>query len=294
MTTGEDREMFEEIVGGFAAGTIIPYLGPGVFQTHTGFPVGPAALADWLCHKIAVPGRIRGNLTAVAQYIENFKHRKTLTHLTNEAFTPETAPAPAHRLLSALPCLPLVVDTWYDGTTARALMDSGEQGRTVCQIAGVSRSEHPNDWVRYTGCGDSPEAAEMADTVLYKPHGSVHPEPNFLISDADYVEVLTEIDIQTPIPPVVQRLRTERHFLFLGCRFNQQLDRIFARQIMKRSSDRHWAIFDEETTKKEARFLAVQHIAPIRVGLREFIEELTSRLAVVSKATEEPVPCKSA
>ncbi|MEW6682493.1 MAG: SIR2 family protein [Nitrospirota bacterium] len=290
MTTGRDRDMFEEIAAGLVEGTIIPYLGPGVFQTQAGVPVGPSELADWLCHKIAVPGRIRGNLTAVAQYIENFKHRKTLTHLMNEAFTPETVPAPAHRLLSALPRLRLVVDTWYDGTTALALMGSGEQGRTVCQITGVSRSEHPNDWVRYAGGGASIEAA---DTVLYKPHGSVYPEPNFLVSDADYVEVLTEIDIQTPIPPVVQRLRTGSHFLFLGCRFNQQLDRIFARQIMKRSSDRHWAVLDGELSKKEAQFLAVQGILPIRKELQEFIGELAGRWPVVSHTGGETVSCKS-
>jgi hypothetical protein len=46
---------------------------------------------------------------------------------------------------------------------------------------------------------------------------------NFLVSDSDYVEVLTEIDIQTPIPAVVQQRRTGRNFLFLGCRFSNQL-----------------------------------------------------------------------
>jgi hypothetical protein len=59
---------------------------------------------------------------------------------------------------------------------------------------------------------------------------------------SDFVEVLTEIDIQTPIPKVVQRLHTVRPFLFLSCRFQSQLERTFARQIMKRSSDTHWAV----------------------------------------------------
>ncbi len=58
------------------------------------------------------------------------------------------------------------------------------------------------------------------DTILYKPHGSIAPAKNFLITDADYVEVLTEIDIQTPIPDEVKARRTGRNFLFLGCRFN--------------------------------------------------------------------------
>lgn len=51
----------------------------------------------------------------------------------------------------------------------------------------------------------------------------IDPVRNFLVSDSDYVEVLTEIDIQTPIPAVVQQRRTGRNFLFLGCRFSNQL-----------------------------------------------------------------------
>lgn len=292
MTTGTDQGVIEEITAALSEGTVIPYLGPGIFQSGAGFPANSKELVDWLCDKISVPGRMRNNLTAVGQYIENFKHRKTLTRLAEEAFTCKgdrpVALTPVHRFLAALPRLPLVVDTWYDGTMARTFSDPAGRARNLCQVSGVSRSEHPNEWVRYAG--PSPEEAH---TVLYKPYGSVVPEPNFLISDADYVEVLTEIDIQTPIPPVVQRLRTGRRFLFLGCRFNQQLDRIFARQIMKRSSDRHWVVLDEETTPKEARFLAAQNIMPIRMSLKEFIGELTNRLAVVSKAAEETVPCKS-
>ncbi len=285
---GRDQGVFEEIASGLVEGTIVPYLGPGLFPSSAGFPVGPKELADWLSHRVSVPSRLRGNLTAVAQYIENFKHRKTLTRLMQGAFTPETSPTPLHRFLAALPHLPLVVDTWYDGTMAKALFDLDERRRTFCQVTGISHSEHPAEWFRYSGDEESPESAE---TVLYKPHGSVAPEPTFLVSDADYVEVLTEIDIQTPIPPVVQRLRTERGFLFLGCRFNQQLDRIFARQIMKRSSDRHWAVLDKEPTPKEARFLAEQKIVRIKTGLGTCIEKLTRQLAL--RPAKEAVTCRS-
>jgi hypothetical protein len=247
-----------------------------------------------LSARVSTPARIRGNATAVAQYIENFKHRKTLTRLMEEAFAPKASPTPVHRFLAALPHLPLVVDTWYDGTLAGAFSDTCRQGRAFGHLSGVSRSEQPNQWFRCTGHGEDPEAAE--GTILYKPHGGVDPEPHFLVSDSDYVEVLTEIDIQTPIPPVVQRLRTGRHFLFLGCRFHQQLDRIFARQIMKRSSERHWAVFDPdgELTKKEARFLEIQHIVPVWASAELLIEELTSVIAATAQFAKEETPCRSA
>jgi len=274
----------EEIGKAVTEGHVIPYLGPGLFRGREGvpFPIDSRGLADWLSARVSIPGRIRGNATAVAQYIENFKHRKTLTRLMEEAFAPKASPTPVHRFLAALPHLPLVVDTWYDGTLAGALSDTCRQGRAFGHLSGVSRSEHPNQWFRYTGRCDDPEAAE--GTILYKPHGGVDPEPHFLVSDSDYVEVLTEIDIQTPIPPVVQRLRTGRHFLFLGCRFHQQLDRIFARQIMKRSSERHWVVFDPDgkLSKKEARFLEVQLIVPVWVNPDLLIEGLPSLMAATA------------
>ena len=94
------------------------------------------------------------------------------------------------------------------------------------------------------------------------------------MSDSDFVEVLTEIDIQTPIPLPVQELRKDRSFLFLGCRFADQLQRSFARQIMKRSSERHWAILPETPTRNEARFLEEQGITRIEAPLSDFVATL--------------------
>jgi hypothetical protein len=110
--------------------------------------------------------------------------------------------------------------------------------------------------------------------MLYQPLGSVWPARNYLVSDSDFVEVLTEIDIQTPIPEAVQQLRRDRSFLFLGCRFSTQLERMFARQIMKRSSEKHWAVLPEEPTRNEARFLAQYNIERLAMPLPEFVAAL--------------------
>jgi hypothetical protein len=88
--------------------------------------------------------------------------------------------------------------------------------------------------------------------------------------------VLTEIDIQTPIPPRVQALRENAHFLFLGCRFDNQLSRAYARQIMKRSASTHWALIEGTLTRMETRFLQEQGIMRIAMGLPEFLLRLQS------------------
>jgi hypothetical protein len=147
-------------------------------------------------------------------------------------------------------------------------------------VQGITRAGIGEDrWYRFydaAGIETDRAAAEGWTTLLYKPHGSIAPARNFLISDADYVEVLTEIDIQTPIPDAVRDRRTERSFVFIGCRFNDQLLRTYARQITKRSVSLHYAIVEPETlTRNELRFLLEQGLTPIAVPLVQAAEILT-------------------
>src|SRR3954469_10498004 len=117
----------------------------------------------------------------------------------------------------------------------------------------------------------TPRRPMPGGTVLYKPMGAVTPAGNYLISDSDYVEVLTEINIQSPIPAAVQNLRAGRNFLFLGCRFDGEVGRTFARQIIKRSSDKHWAVISGELTKNEQKFMQTYNITHVDISLSEAV-----------------------
>lgn len=263
----------DDVFAGLAHGQVIPYLGPGLFAATPGseaLPGSPAQLVQRLLAKASVPHKIRNNLTAAAQFIENFKHRKTVVQAMTEAFTADVAPGALHRYFAGMPQLPVIVSTWYDDLLMKAFAARSDWGT----VQGVSQSEHFGTWVRYYDKNGTPVEETGAGnwaTLLYQPLGSIAPAANFLVSDTDFVEVLTEIDIQTPIPALVQERRRDRHFLFLGCRFATQLDRMFARQIMKRSSDKHWALLQGELTRNEARFLAEQNIQRIDMSLAELL-----------------------
>ncbi|MFZ3088187.1 MAG: SIR2 family protein, partial [Methylotenera sp.] len=179
-----------------------------------------------------------------------------------------------HQYLAGLSKKPLlIVDTWYDDAMSKALSGHSNWG----QIQGVSQSEHFGQWVNYFDAAGNETEASEADAwsvVLYKPLGSIVPAKNFIVSDSDFVEVLTEIDIQTPIPPRVQELRTGANFLFMGCRFDHQLTRTYARQVMKRSSSKHWAVIEGPLTRMEQKFIAEQNITRIDMPLAQFAEWL--------------------
>jgi hypothetical protein len=285
--------MSADLSSAFACGEVIPYLGPGVLtlREDTGaLPSSPEELVKIFTSGVTVPHKIRNNLTAAAQYMENFKHRKTLVAAMNKAFSVATPPTSLHHWLAAQQQLPLLVSVWYDDLPQKAFAGRDNWGI----VQGVSQAEHFGEWVHYfrpdgtrvpgkervqDGSGakapaDAPEETLSWSTLLYQPLGSVAPASNYVVSDSDYVEVLTEIDIQTPIPEAVQTVRKGRHFLFLGCRFATQLERSFARQIMKRSSDRHWAVVHGPLTRNEEKFLREQNITRIDAPLLQFVSEL--------------------
>jgi hypothetical protein len=267
------ESMLADIVGRLRAGHVIPYLGPGLAEmSKPDVPMTPEALAAFFGTKVALPRRAKGNAWASAQHIESNKHRATVTALMAQAFGPAVAPTPLHQHLASLP-LPLIVDTWYDGAMRAALAGRSNWG----EVQGITRAGIGEDrWYRfYDATGHEVDRAEAPSwtTVLYKPHGSIAPAKNFLISDADYVEVLTEIDIQTPIPDIIKERRTGRSFLFIGCRFHDQLLRTYARQITKRSADAHYAIVEPEAlSKNELRFLVSQGLTPLAIPLQRAAE----------------------
>ncbi|MGO9006028.1 MAG: SIR2 family NAD-dependent protein deacylase [Beijerinckiaceae bacterium] len=290
-----DTAILDDIASGLAAGRVVPYLGPALLElagNDTHLPASPETLVGRLTAKASVPHKIRNNLTGAAQFIENFKHRKSVVAAMSDAFGEGAAPTPLHAYLAALPNLPLLVHAWYDDLPQRAF--AGRTGWGLVQ--GVSQSEHWGAWVHYFrpdgsciphaqrqedvqngahGQATAPDEALAWSTMIYQPIGSVAPAANYIVSDSDYVEVLTEIDIQTPIPEPVQNLRVGRNFLFLGCRFVNQLERQFARQIIKRSSDHHWAVLPGEPTRNERRFLEDYGIKRIDMPLNAFVEALT-------------------
>jgi hypothetical protein len=265
------------LISALSKGAVVPYLGPRTLELTPDYavPGTPEALATCLTSKASVPHRIRQRLTQSAQFIENFKHRKTLVNLMNSAFSASPVPSMLHRALARFGPR-LIVDTWYDNAMVAALAGRRDWG----MVQGLSQSEHFGTWTAwYDSAGTFvPDPDPAWRTILYKPLGGEAPAGNYLVSDSDYVEVLTEIDIQTPIPAEVQTLRSGSHFLFLGCRFNDQLPRTFARQIIKRSSARHWAVLPDEPTRMEARFLEEQGIERIPASLAAFADSFCAVL----------------
>ncbi|BBC02603.1 MULTISPECIES: SIR2 family NAD-dependent protein deacylase [Bradyrhizobium] len=269
------KAILADVAAGLRAASIVPYIGPGLAElSRPDVPTTPEALSAFFASKVALPRRAKSNAWAAAQHIEINKHRSTVTALMAQAFARPVEPTALHDHLASL-SLPVIVDTWYDGAMRGALDKRDGWG----EVQGITRASiGENRWYRfYDSIGQEVDGV-VADgwaTVLYKPHGGVQPAKNFLISDADYVEVLTEVDIQTPIPDIIKERRIGQSFLFIGCRFNDQLLRSYARQIIKRTAKTHYAIVDlDALSRNELRFLREQGLTPLAIGLPRAVEIL--------------------
>jgi len=269
------KAILADVAAGLRAASIVPYIGPGLAElSRPDVPTTPEALSAFFASKVALPRRAKSNAWAAAQHIEINKHRSTVTALMAQAFARPVEPTALHDHLASL-SLPIIVDVWYDGAMRGALDKRDGWG----EVQGITRASiGENRWYRfYDSIGQEVDGV-VADgwaTVLYKPHGGVQPAKNFLISDADYVEVLTEVDIQTPIPDIIKERRIGQSFLFIGCRFNDQLLRSYARQIIKRTAKTHYAIVDlDALSRNELRFLREQGLTPLAIGLPRAVEIL--------------------
>lgn len=75
----------------------------------------------------------------------------------------------------------------------------------------------------------------------------------------------------------MQQRRTGRGILFLGCRFDDQMLRTYARQIMKRSGGPHFAVVDRAVmTHNELKMFEEQEIRLLDMSLPAFAEALLS------------------
>jgi hypothetical protein len=285
--TAQPHEIVADLGRRIAAGQLVPFLGPDVLTlTAEPWPVptGARELSQRLSKRVAVPGRIRNNMWHTAQYIETFRHRMTLDKLMLEIFKPVPEPSLLHRWLAGRTQLPLIIDTWYDGTMAQALADIRSDWALM---QGTSKARRTGDapWYRaYAPDGTelAYDEAAKAGTILYKPHGAAQPAGDVLASDADYVEVLTDIDIQTPIPDTVKLRRADMGFVFIGCRFYDQILRTFARCLTKHSKGPRYAIVPvDELSPNEKKFMENENITPISMPLAQAAEVLAATAPVL-------------
>jgi hypothetical protein len=257
-----DRQLHARIIPGLQDGSIVPYLGPGVLADVVSTASGEAIPATSEQLILALNGgkpmapKLMYEFPRAAMNIELKRGRTAITRFLDTTYGNTVWSRSAlHDWLQAIHP-PYVIDINRD----TQLLDS-YAGIPHLLILGCARitgnayrfNLYAFDGQSYTAI--TPEQADTALPILFKPMGAPRPEPSYIASDADYVDFITELMGGFAVPSFVKTYRRDKRYLLLGLRLNRDTERmVLSDLIFGAARPTGWALI-EGPTDKERRFL---------------------------------------
>ena len=286
--------VFNEIIDGINSGQVIPYLGPGVLQGATNKATGEAipADSDSLIYAMndgkPMAPKLMYEFPRAAMNLELKRGRSFINKFLSKLYGEnQWSRAPFHDYIAKIKPH-YVIDINRDTQLQESYRDIPHT-----LIVGVSRIAYDYRFkiYQYDGCSYGEVEQEQVDPnrpILFKPMGTPFPEPNFIASDADYVDYITELMGGFAIPSFLKEYRKDKQYVFLGMRMKRDTERMVLSDItFGASTPRGWALIPEPTAK-EQRFCEKQNITVIDADWSDLfrsdsqiLQESESELATV-------------
>ncbi|MEN8726877.1 MAG: hypothetical protein ABF276_02830 [Sulfurovum sp.] len=276
MTTTPTSTTIETIKKELRNQTTIPYFGLGIFEGTTtkegeGMPYDSDSMILMMNNGRPMSERLMFEYSRAAMHLEERRGVEYLTQLMNHIYTKDYEATPLHKaILDMLPRY--IIDTNRDPKLQELLAFEPH-----CLILGKSRITMEKDRfelyeydVENKKYFEVEEAAlDDAKKILFKPMGSTLPEPTFVISDADYVDWLTEAMGGFAMPPTIKSYRKAKKYLFLGTSFDRDTDRMVANELTM-YLEGGYVITDKVLSKKEKKFIDKHNLEVLEMSLEDF------------------------
>ncbi len=268
---------FSKLLAGVGTGDIVPYLGPGALLGSTNAKGEPIpADSDSLIYAMnngqPMAPRLMYEFPRAAMNQELKRGRKFVnTFLTKLYGETEWSRAPLHDWLASVKPA-CVVDVNRD----TQLQDTyvGVPHTLITGISRVGGTDYRFKIFHYDGSAYTETTQEEVDAslpIIFKPLGTPRPESNFIASDADYVDYITELMGGFAIPSFLKESRPGKQYLFLGLRLTRDSERMIMSDITYASGNpRGWALITEPTDK-ERRFCKRMTIEIIEAEVQDFL-----------------------
>lgn len=262
MSTPFETPAFETLFQALDAGTLVPYLGPGALAGVINPATGQAMPADSHSLILAMNNgqpmapKLMYEFPRAAMNVELKRGRSTLTKFLDRTYRDTAWSTSVLHTWLAGRNLPYVVDANRDTFLQQAYAQ-----RPHVLIQGVARmvgNAYRFVLFQHDGAAYKAVDTETVDAslpVLFKPVGTPLPVPNYVASDADYVDYITELMGGFAIPPFLKRRRQGLRYLLLGLRLNRDTERMLLADIIHGADQpAGWALIPQ-ATDKEKRFL---------------------------------------
>ncbi|MGE5471299.1 MAG: SIR2 family protein [Bacteroidota bacterium] len=252
-------ELREKLLAGLRDGSIVPYLGPGVLADVKNAATGEPIPADSDSLIMAMNGgkpmapKLMYEFPRAAMNVELKRGRSAVTKFLTRTYgeTAWTRGAFHDWLKDIAP--PYVIDINRD----TQLQDSyaGVPHNLVVGIARIGGTDFRYKLYFWDGVAyQKSEGINPALPILFKPMGTPLPEANYIASDADYVDFITELMGGFSIPPAVKELRKGKRYLLIGLRLNRDTERMVMSDFIYGAAEPAGWVFIAEPTDKEKRF----------------------------------------
>lgn len=287
--------IFPELIAGLKDGSIVPYLGAGALKgsTHkqTGAPIPADSDSLILAMNNGQPmaPKLMYEFPRAAMNQELKKGRSFLTRFLNDTYANDDwSRAPMHDWLAAIRPH-YVIDINRDTQLQQSYADAPHTLIVgVARIAGTDYRFRIYQWDGSAYNEIEQEAVDESLPVLFKPMGSPNPEANFIASDADYVDYITELMGGFAIPAFLKKQRLGKQYLFVGLRMNRDTERMVLSDIIYGGgSPKGWALI-KDANDKEKRFADKMGITIVDADVTDLLE---SEAALAVEAEQAVAGC---
>ncbi len=115
--------------------------------------------------------------------------------------------------------------------------------------------------------------------ILFKPMGTPRPQSNYVASDADYVDYITELMGGFAIPDFLKDYRQGKKYLLLGLAINRDSERMVMSDIVYGAGDSKGWFMRKNPTDKEKRFADRIGFELIEADCQDLLELMQTRKA---------------
>jgi len=277
-------EAISEILNGLYNNTVVPYLGPGVLYDVVNKKTGEPMPADSNSLILAMNDgqpmapKLMYEFPRAAMNKELKKGRNFLSQFLTKTYADtEWTRAALHDWLAYWKphyIIDINRDTQLQQSYAK------EEHILICGVARISATQYRYKLYFYDGQAYFESSKEEINTklpILFKPMGTPLPEANFIASDADYVDYITELMGGFAIPDFVKEYRKDKQYLLLGMPLNRDSERMVMSDITYGAleSKRGW-VLNKNPTAKEIRYCEKKGLEIIDMDVKEFLEQVGS------------------
>ena len=144
----------------------------------------------------------------------------------------------------------------------------------IVGVARITASQFRFRIYHYDGSDYFEIPQEQVDTrlpILFKPMGTPKPEANYIASDADYVDYITELMGGFAIPDFLKEYRNGKQYLFIGVPLNRDSERMVMSDIVYGADEHKGWVLNKNPTAKEQRYCKKIGLEILDAGVEDLL-----------------------